>query len=86
MAPLKVAVLDDYQGISATPFAKLDASFEVTTFRDTLRPYNHPDTTDAEREALVQRLLPFDIICAHPPPPPLSLPSPPSQKYEEWDV
>lgn len=65
MAPLKVAVLDDYQGISAPSFAKLDSSsFEVTTFRDTLRPYNHPDTPDAEREALVQRLLPFDIICA----------------------
>lgn len=73
MAPLKVAVLDDYQGVSAPAFAKLDtSSFEVTTFRDTLQPYNRPDTTDAEREALVQRLLPFDIICAWPLP--LSLP------------
>ena len=67
MAPLKVAVLDDYQGVSAPAFSTLDAaSFEVTTFRDTLRPYAHAETTDAERDALVQRLLPFDIICASP--------------------
>lgn len=64
MAPLKVAVLDDYQGISTPIFADLGPSFEVTTFADTLRPYNHPDTPSTERDALVARLLPFDIICA----------------------
>lgn len=68
MAPYKVAVLDDYQNVSEPVFAALDRSqFEVTTFRDTLRPYDHPDTTDAEREALTKRLEPFDIICASPP-------------------
>lgn len=74
MAPLKVAVLDDYQGVSGPAFAALDpASFEVTTFRDTLRPYDHPSTSTAEREALVRRLHPFDIICM---PGPSSLPNP----------
>ena len=68
MTPYKVAVLDDYQNISEPVFAALDRSqFEVTIFRDTLRPYEHPDTTDAEREALIARLQPFDIICMFPP-------------------
>ncbi|SPO02525.1 related to formate dehydrogenase [Cephalotrichum gorgonifer] len=76
MSVLKVAVLDDYQGVSKTSFDALDrASFEVTIFRDTLRPYSHPDTNDAERDALVERLLPFEIICTMrertPFPPPL---------------
>ncbi|CAI4218893.1 unnamed protein product [Parascedosporium putredinis] len=60
---LNVAVLDDYQGFSESFFATLDpASFKVTIFRDTLRPYNHPDTTDTERDALVDRLAPFQIL------------------------
>lgn len=68
MAPYKVAVLDDYQNVSEPVFAALDRSqFEVTIFRDTLRPYEHPDTTDAEREALTKRLEPFDIISTSSP-------------------
>lgn len=70
MTPYKIAVLDDYQNVSEPVFAALDrAQFEVTTFRDTLRPYAHPDTTDAERETLTARLQPFDIICTSSPSP-----------------
>lgn len=64
MAPQKVAVLDDYQGVSEPHFAKLDPSqFEVSQFKDTLLPYNHPDTPQSAKDELVQRLEPFDIIC-----------------------
>ncbi|KAK0631583.1 D-isomer specific 2-hydroxyacid dehydrogenase [Immersiella caudata] len=63
MAPVKIAVLDDYQGISEPKFNALDpAKFEVTFFKDTLRPYNHPDTTQEIKDQLAQRLEPFTII------------------------
>ncbi len=67
-SPLNVAVLDDYQGFSKSFFVTLDpASFKVTIFEDTLPPYNHPDTRDEDRDALVQRLQDFEIICElHP--------------------
>ncbi|CAN8101189.1 unnamed protein product [Discula destructiva] len=64
MAPIKVAVLDDYQGFAEPIFAKLDASkFDVTIFRDTLLPYNHPATPQAEKDKLVARLEPFPVLC-----------------------
>ena len=64
MAPRhKVAVLDDYQNISEPVFDTLDPSvYEVTIFRDTLLPYNHPDTPQDVKDQLVQRLEPFEII------------------------
>ncbi|KAK3902822.1 hypothetical protein C8A05DRAFT_15167 [Staphylotrichum tortipilum] len=62
-APIKVAVLDDYQGISEPKFRALDpAKFDVTFFRDTLRPYNHPDTSQEVKDQLVARLEPFAVI------------------------
>ena len=62
--PFKVAVLDDYPGFAESIFHTLDSSkFQVTVFRDTLRPYNHPDTPQDEKEKLVKRLEPFSIIC-----------------------
>ncbi|KUI62707.1 D-3-phosphoglycerate dehydrogenase [Cytospora mali] len=62
--PLKVAVLDDYQGFAEPIFQKLDSSkFQVAIFNDTLRPYNHPGTSQDEKEKLVKRLEPFNIIC-----------------------
>lgn len=62
--PIKVAILDDYQGFAEPTFQKLDSSkFQVTIFRDTLRPYNHPETSQDEKEKLVERLEPFHIIC-----------------------
>ncbi|KZL67793.1 d-isomer specific 2-hydroxyacid dehydrogenase [Colletotrichum incanum] len=61
---LKVAVLDDYQGISEPHFSRLDKSlFNVAIFKDTLLPYNHPETPEYARNALVSRLEPFDVIC-----------------------
>ncbi|KAI1279298.1 D-isomer specific 2-hydroxyacid dehydrogenase [Xylaria sp. FL0933] len=61
----KIAVLDDYQGFSKAPFEKLrSAGYQVTTFSDTLLPYNHPDTPQDAKDALVARLAPFNIICS----------------------
>lgn len=62
--PFRVAVLDDYPGFADPIFQKLDSSkFQVTIFRDTLRPYNHPETPQDEKDKLVKRLEPFSIIC-----------------------
>ena len=55
-APLKrLAILDDYQGVAMGmgPWEKL-AGIEITVFRDTI----------TDRDALVQRLAPFDAILA----------------------
>ncbi|KAK3335291.1 D-isomer specific 2-hydroxyacid dehydrogenase [Cercophora scortea] len=63
-APLKIVVLDDYQGISASKFKVLDpAKYEVTFIKDTLLPYNHPATPQDVKDQLVARLAPFDVIC-----------------------
>lgn len=68
MATIKVAVLDDYQGAAEPQFKELDpAKYEVTYFKDTLLPYNHPDTPQSAKDALVQRLGPFQVICLHTP-------------------
>lgn len=67
MAEFKVAVLDDYQGLSRTQFSKLDSStYDVTIFNDTLLPYNCADTPQSVKDALVKRLEPFQIICINP--------------------
>jgi hypothetical protein len=59
-----IAILDDYQEISKSHFERLrSAGFQVTTFTDTLLPYNHPDTPQDAKDALVKRLEPFNIIC-----------------------
>ncbi|KAK4038366.1 hypothetical protein C8A01DRAFT_48000 [Parachaetomium inaequale] len=63
MPPIKVAVLDDYQGISEPKFRALDpAKYDVSFFKDTLRPYNHPDTPQDVKDQLVARLEPFTVI------------------------
>ncbi|OTA85990.1 hypothetical protein M434DRAFT_82392 [Hypoxylon sp. CO27-5] len=63
MAPVKIAVLDDYQKLSETLFERLRGSgFEVTTFTDTLLPYNHQNTPQDVKDELVKRLEPFEII------------------------
>lgn len=77
--PVKVAVLDDYQGISEPKFKALDASkYDVSFFKDTLRPYNHPDTSQDVKDKLVSRLEPFTVICISLPSPSHSPSSPPS--------
>ena len=61
-----VAVLDDYHGLANSHFAKLNASqFAIQYFPATLRPYNHPGTSQAEKDELVQRLEPFEVIGEH---------------------
>lgn len=63
MALPKIAVLDDYQKLSEPLFERLRSSgYEVTTFTDTLLPYNHPNTPQDAKDELVKRLEPFDII------------------------
>lgn len=61
--PVRLAVLDDYHNIAAQHFTHIDASkLEVTVFDDTLPSYQHPQTTDADRKALVDRLKPFSAL------------------------
>ena len=63
-APLKVAVLDDYQHLSSSIFAKLpESEYTTTVFTNTLLPCNHPSTPQAIKDELASRLAPFDIIC-----------------------
>jgi hypothetical protein len=66
MALTKVAILDDYQGVADPFFAKLDsAKYEVVSLKDTALPYNHPENSQAGKDALVEKLKPFDIICMY---------------------
>jgi lactate dehydrogenase-like 2-hydroxyacid dehydrogenase len=62
--PIKLGVLDDYQGIAAPHFERLKPAFEVTIFRDTLLPYKHPNTPENAKQELVTRLKPFTVICS----------------------
>ncbi|KAF4460429.1 glycerate dehydrogenase [Fusarium albosuccineum] len=65
MAAIKVAILDDYQGFADEYFEKLDsAKYEVVSIKDTQLPYNHPQNTQPGKDALVERLRPFDVICS----------------------
>lgn len=64
MAQVKIAVLDDYQGLSKTKFAKLDPTkFEVVYFPDTLPAYDRPDVSQSTKDELIERLQPFQVIC-----------------------
>lgn len=58
-----LAVLDDYLGISKTHFAQiLPKKLSVTVFQDSFLPYTHPQTSQAQKDALVDRLKPFTAI------------------------
>ncbi|KAF7910778.1 uncharacterized protein EAF01_002287 [Botrytis porri] len=61
-SPIKLAILDDYQGIASRHFESLKSTFEITTFPDTLLPYNDPSTPEHVKNQLVERLKPFTII------------------------
>lgn len=56
-APLQLAILDDYQNVAEGIFGRLKPAIEITTF---------PETLDArradEKEALIKRLQPFDVV------------------------
>jgi hypothetical protein len=60
---IHVAVLDDYHSLASSHFSKLDPSqYSIQYFPETLRPYNDADTSEAERDELVRRLEPFQVI------------------------
>lgn len=61
-APIKLAILDDYQGIATKHFEPLKPAFAIASFPDTLLPYNHPSTPDEIKKQLVERLKPFTVI------------------------
>ncbi|KIX99890.1 uncharacterized protein Z520_04526 [Fonsecaea multimorphosa CBS 102226] len=54
---IRLAILDDYQGIAAAKFAHLQPKVEVTTFSDTINP-----SGKVEKDALIDRLRPFTVI------------------------
>lgn len=63
MAPIKVAILDDYHNLYPNEMSRLPSSdFEATYFPQTLLPYNHPDTPDRVKKELVDRLKPYTVI------------------------
>lgn len=59
---IKLAILDDYQGIAGKHFEALKPAFDITVFQDTLLPYNNPSTPEDVKKQLVERLKPFTII------------------------
>lgn len=59
MANPKFAILDDYQDIAPPHFAHLQSRIDISSFPKTLDPRD-----PAQHEALVQRLLPFDVVLA----------------------
>lgn len=61
-SPIKLAILDDYQGIASKHFESLKPNFEITIFPDTLLPYNDPLTPEDVKNKLVERLKPFTVI------------------------
>jgi phosphoglycerate dehydrogenase-like enzyme len=61
--PVKLGILDDYHNIAAKHFSHIEPTkVTITTFNDTLPAYTHPRTTDADREALVERLKPYHVL------------------------
>jgi lactate dehydrogenase-like 2-hydroxyacid dehydrogenase len=62
-SPIKVAVLDDYHNLAAQHLAHIDRSkVDITVFNDTLPAFSHPQTSDAGRNALIERLKPFSVL------------------------
>ncbi|OJJ45257.1 hypothetical protein ASPZODRAFT_17478 [Penicilliopsis zonata CBS 506.65] len=60
---LSMAVLDDFLDIARPHFASIPIDkLPITIFRDTLPAYTHPQTTAAQREAIVDRLKPFTVL------------------------
>lgn len=53
---MRIAVLDDYQGVALdlADWSRLEEKAEIEVFRDTI----------TDEEALVERLEPFEVICA----------------------
>ena len=63
MAPIKVAVLDDYHNLYTNEISRLPSSeFETSYFPQTLLPYSHPDTPESVKKELVDRLKSYTVI------------------------
>jgi hypothetical protein len=62
--PIKVAILDDYQGVALqlADWGVLKGKADVTVFRDHL----------SDLAPLVKRLKPFDVVCVMREPTPVS--------------
>ncbi|KAF2743635.1 hypothetical protein M011DRAFT_489571 [Sporormia fimetaria CBS 119925] len=60
--PLRLAILDDYHNLALPLFSHLSPQISLSTFPKTLPPYSHQSTSSTDREALVARLHPFDIL------------------------
>ncbi|KAL2830498.1 hypothetical protein BDW59DRAFT_170082 [Aspergillus cavernicola] len=59
MSQPKLAILDDYQGISAPHFTHLSSRISISQFPSTLDPRD-----PRQQEELITRLRPFDVILA----------------------
>lgn len=53
----RVAILDDYQGISTRHFQRLDSRISISHFPDTLDPRD-----ESQQQALIERLRPYEVI------------------------
>ncbi|KAJ5150284.1 hypothetical protein N7448_001862 [Penicillium atrosanguineum] len=59
MSKPKFAILDDYQNIGLSHFTHLEPRIEIHSFPETLDPRD-----PIQQDALIQRLLPFDVVLA----------------------
>ena len=59
MSKPKFAILDDYQNIGPSHFTHLESRIEIHAFPETLDPRD-----PIQQDALIQRLLPFDVVLA----------------------
>ncbi|KAI1210232.1 glycerate dehydrogenase [Annulohypoxylon truncatum] len=58
-----MAILDDYLDIAKPHFSHIPASqLSITAFHDSLPAFNHPNTSPADKQAIIDRLKPFTII------------------------
>ncbi|KAI6086331.1 glycerate dehydrogenase [Hypoxylon rubiginosum] len=58
-----MAILDDYLDIAKPHFSHISPDkLSITSFHESLPAFNHPRTSDASRQAIIDRLKPFTII------------------------
>jgi lactate dehydrogenase-like 2-hydroxyacid dehydrogenase len=63
MSSVKIAVLDDYQNIHKPYFDPLVSSnVTIDAYPDTLPNFSHPKTTSAQKDELISRLKPYEVI------------------------
>ncbi|KAH7336478.1 D-isomer specific 2-hydroxyacid dehydrogenase [Rhexocercosporidium sp. MPI-PUGE-AT-0058] len=63
--PVQIAILDDYQGVGFQHFQHLHpAKASIITFKDTLPSFSHSENTQHDRDLLITRLQPFEVLIA----------------------